>query len=106
MHPTLFRILAVLRPGPAAASALLDEIRAIDPGAVPSLPTFYRHLREGVESGWMEILEPEGEPDAPGRPSQSYALTPAGARALHDEAERLAPFTRLAFGGRRRRGQA
>jgi DNA-binding PadR family transcriptional regulator len=106
MHPTLFRILAVLRPAPAAAATLLDQIRALDPDSVPSVPTFYRHLREGVESRWIEILEPEDEPGAPGRPSQSYALTAAGAHALQREAELLVPFTRLAFGGRRQRGKA
>lgn len=107
MNSTLFEILAALRPGPTDASTLLARLRTLGgEAAAPSLPALYRYLKRALDRGWIEV---EGvAADGPGRPAQSYALTPVGAGAVEEEAHRLARFTRLATGdegsARSRRG--
>lgn len=102
MHLQLFQILAVLRSGPADSAGVLAELRRLAESAdVPSIPGFYRHLRKGMDEGWLEIVEgePADEGRGRGRPRRVYALTPAGSRALKERARGLSSFTRLAFEG-------
>ncbi|MGD2067509.1 MAG: PadR family transcriptional regulator [Gemmatimonadota bacterium] len=97
MHITLFQILAVLRQGPSEASDLLERLRAVAPADVPSLPAFYRHLRRGIEEGWLEI-DGTGTPDeGPGRPARIYRLTPVGVEAVRERALELDAITALAL---------
>jgi DNA-binding PadR family transcriptional regulator len=97
MDQPLFRVLAVLRVGSGDTGEILDRLRAIGSDATPSLPAFYRHLRRGMEEGWISIdgLDQGGE--GPGRPRQIYALPRAGEESMRAEARRLEAFTSLAL---------
>lgn len=99
MHTTLFQIMAVLRHGSAEAGAVIERLGELaPPSEVPSVPSFYRHLRRGMEEGWIRV-EGAADPDQPGRPAQAYGLTPEGEAALHERSRELEVFTRLAFEG-------
>lgn len=104
MHITLFQILAVLREGPAEASDLLGRLRAVTPEDVPSLPAFYRHIRRGMEEGWIEVEGTDGSDEGPGRPARIYRLTPAGVAAVRGRALELDAITSLALGRKGRGG--
>lgn len=98
MHLTLFQILALLRNGPADASAVLAGLVRLSPrGEVPSLPAFYRHLRRGLESGWVEVDGTATGEEGPGRPARVYRLTAAGKSAVRERALELDVFTALAL---------
>ncbi len=97
MHMTLFQILAVLRDGPLDAGVALERLSRLAPAReVPSVPSFYRHLRRGLEEGWITV-QGTTDDEGPGRPAQSYALTPDGLTALQDRSRELEAFTRLAL---------
>jgi DNA-binding PadR family transcriptional regulator len=97
MHRALFQILALLRDAPSDAASLLGGIEALTPKRGPSMPAFYRHLRRGIEEGWVGIDGTDPRDDGPGRPSQIYRLTPHGESALREHALELQIFTRLAL---------
>lgn len=96
MHLTLFQIMAVLAGGPADAAGVLDALRGLGDD-VPSVPAFYRHLRQGIDEGWIAV-EGTGPAEGPGRPAQTYGLTPGGRSALRERGRELERFTRLALG--------
>ncbi len=100
MHPTLFQLLAILRAGPADASALLERLDALTSGKPPSLPAFYRHVRRGMEHGWIAAGGTDQPEEGPGRPPQTFRLTASGESALGDHARELAVFTTLALQGK------
>lgn len=104
MHMSLFQILAVLRERPSDASTLLDRLGSLTPDDVPSLPAFYRHIRRGMEEGWIEVEGTEGPDDGPGRPARTYRLTPEGRAAVRERAVELDAITALALGRRGRGG--
>lgn len=97
MHPNTLRILALLRDGERDAAEILDGLRELDPDAAPSLPAFYRFLKDAVDEGWVRIVGSEGAP-GPGRPRQIYALTSSGVGAAEAEARRLQSLAALALG--------
>lgn len=100
MHLTLFQILALLRDAPADASTVLDGLeRLLSHEDVPSVPAFYRHLRRGLESGWIEVEGTDPPDEGPGRPARIYRLTEAGRGAVRERALELDAFTSLALGG-------
>lgn len=99
MHTILFQLLAILRAEPADASALTARLRTLTPRRVPSLPAFYRHLRRGMEEGWIAI-EGTDQPEGPGRPRQVYRLTESGLAALTEHAREMEVFTTLALEGK------
>lgn len=103
MHLTLFQVLALLRRAPADASAVLAGLEARLPARdVPSLPAFYRHLRRGMENGWIEVEGTDPGDEGPGRPARVYRLTRRGRAAVRERALELDAFTSLALGGEER----
>jgi DNA-binding PadR family transcriptional regulator len=102
MHMTLFQILAVLNGNPSDALEVIHRLKEMTPTDVPSLPAFYRHLRRGMDAGWI-VVEGTGQPEgAPGRPRQIYGLTSEGRAALRHRARDLNAFTLLALKGQGR----
>jgi DNA-binding PadR family transcriptional regulator len=99
MHTVLFRLLAILRAEPTDASALIGRLRSLTPGKVPSLPAFYRHLRRGMEEGWIMVDGTDPPGGGPGRPRQVYRLTRAGRAALAEHAREMQIFAALALDG-------
>lgn len=98
MHKLTFQILAVLQGAPADGQEILHRIRDLgDAGGNPSLPTLYRWLKSGLESGWIESRAADDDP-SPGRPSQIYALTDAGLEAVEAEAHRHRDLAALVLG--------
>jgi DNA-binding PadR family transcriptional regulator len=104
MHMALFQILSILRPTPSDASSVLARLDELTEGKAPSLPAFYRHLRRGMEEGWIEVEGTEQPDEGPGRPAQRYRITGEGEVALTARARELRVFTGLALDGRSRGG--
>ena len=99
VHTVLFRLLAILRAEPTDASALIERLRSLAPGNVPSLPAFYRHLRRGMDEGWIMVDGTDPPEHGPGRPRQVYRLTQSGRAALAEHARELRIFASLALDG-------
>lgn len=96
MHEVTLQILGILRDGPASADRIMARLRQVNDGRPPPLATFYRHLKNGLDRGWIEIVgEAQGDR---GRPKQRYRVTRAGAGAAADEARRLRALAALAAG--------
>lgn len=104
MHTTLFQLMAVLRMEPADAAVLLERLENLTSGKPPSLPAFYRHLRRGMEEGWVVVEGTDQAGEGPGRPRQVYRITASGEEALQDHASEMAVFTTLALEGKGRGG--
>jgi DNA-binding PadR family transcriptional regulator len=98
MHTILFQLLSILRQDPADASALLERLQSLTSGSVPSLPAFYRHIRRGMEDGWIVVAGTDQQEDGPGRPPQVYRITESGTAALKAYAREMEVFTTLALG--------
>lgn len=98
MHTVLFQLLSILRQEPADASALLERLQSLTSGSIPSLPAFYRHIRRGMEDGWIAIAGTDQQEDGPGRPRQVYRITESGTAALRNHAQEMEVFTTLALG--------
>lgn len=98
MHTILFQVLSILQQAAADASALLERLRSLTSGSGPSLPAFYRHIRRGMENGWIEVAGTDRPEDGPGRPRQVYRITQTGTAALRRHARELEVFTTLALG--------
>lgn len=94
---SLFHILALLRPAPSDAASLLESLGKLGGGRGPSVPAFYRHVKRGIDEGWVEIDGTEAREDGPGRPSQIYRITPLGLKALREQALELQAYARLAL---------
>lgn len=103
MHLTLFQILALLKDQPADAVTVLAGLeRLLSRTDVPSLPAFYRHLRRGMENGWIDVDGRDIDPEGRGRPARLYRLTAQGKAALRQRAHELDAFTTLALRPRER----
>jgi DNA-binding PadR family transcriptional regulator len=98
MSLVLFLILAVLRERAADSATLLAELRRRAPSEAPSIPALYRHVRRGLDEGWLDVVDAEHS-EGPGRPSRLYELTAAGRDALRARAGELATFSSLALEG-------
>lgn len=101
MHTILFQLLSILRQEPADASALLERLQSLTSGRAPSLPAFYRHLRRGMEDGWIVVVGTDQQDEGPGRPRQVYRITESGTAALREHAREMEVFTTLALGKER-----
>ena len=76
----------------------IDAIRAMDETATgPSLASFYRHLKRGLDEGWIESVGEETGAKSPGRPSQRFRVTDSGLWAVRSEAARLRALAALAL---------
>ncbi len=96
MHEMTLQILGILREGTASADHIVVRLNQENDGKDPSLATFYRHLKIGLDNGWIAIA---GEAQAGrGRPQQSYRVTDAGVEAAAIEARRLRALADLALG--------
>lgn len=91
-----FRVLAVQRRGEADGDTVLERLRELDPGRVPSLPALYRSIRTALEAGWIEIVGTLDD-GTPGRPRKIFKLTAAGGAAAEQEAQRLTDLAAAAL---------
>jgi DNA-binding PadR family transcriptional regulator len=88
MQRSMIVILSALVDGEADSGELLARLRRLDPTDAPSLATFYRRIKEGVDEGWIEVVAGAGGEAGRGRPAQIYRVTDAGRTAARAEAER------------------
>ena len=86
MQRSTLLILIALSEGEADSGVLLARLRRLA-GEEPSLATFYRRLKEGLDERWVEI-DDGVVPGGRGRPAQVYRLTGRGRAAARVEAER------------------
>jgi DNA-binding PadR family transcriptional regulator len=87
MHSTTLLLLTALADGEGDSGTLLARLRALGGDDAPSLATFYRRLKEGIDEGWVEVVD-FGAASTPGRPAQTYRLSDAGRAAARAEAKR------------------
>jgi DNA-binding PadR family transcriptional regulator len=87
MQNTTFLILTALADGESDSGDLLARIRTLSGEDGPSLATFYRRLKDGLDQGWLEVVD-VGVGAGPGRPGQIYRLTERGRAAARVEARR------------------
>jgi DNA-binding PadR family transcriptional regulator len=88
MNASLLRILIALTEGEGSSGELLDRLRRASREDAPSLATFYRRLKEGMDRGWIEVVGSAAGESGPGRPAQTFRLTDAGRAAAREEASR------------------
>ena len=98
MHQTTFQILAVLRGGVADAGSIISKLDKLNDGEGPSLPTFYRHLKSGIDAGWIDVSGDGQTERGRGRPQQVYDISTEGIEAVTTEAKRLQAVAKLALG--------
>lgn len=83
-----YRILAILEPRPLRAADVMERLRGEVRRDAPSIPSFYRLLKQQLDKGNLEIARTVSD-GGRGRPQHVYRLTPAGRRGLQEQAERL-----------------
>jgi DNA-binding PadR family transcriptional regulator len=92
-----FYILLSLAPGPKHGYAIAKDVQALsDNRETLSVSTLYTAIKRLVEDGWIERSGTDPEPDEPGRPRKTYALTGLGRRILEAEAARLSTLVAAA----------
>ncbi len=90
LHPEVFRILVVLREGPAHGYALVKELEkdAGRPGRV--LPAnLYRRMRTLLEQGLIEETEVAVDPEEDDERRRYFRVTRLGETVARAEAHRL-----------------
>jgi len=90
LHPEVFRILIVLREGPAHGYALVKELEkdAGRPGRV--LPAnLYRRMRTLLEQGLIEETEVAVDPEEDDERRRYFRVTALGETVARAEAHRL-----------------
>lgn len=102
MSPSDFHVLLVLSQGALYGYAIKKALEEESGGAIdPEIGSLYRVIARLVSVGFIEQVEGVEPPDQevhPGRERKYYALTPAGERALREEAARLDAALQLARG--------
>ena len=100
MSPTDFHVLLVLSQGARYGYAIMKALAEESGGAIaPEIGSLYRVLARLVSQGLVEQVD--GAPTQevhPGRRRKYYALSPAGERALREEAARLQGALEIARG--------
>ena len=93
-----YHVLLSLADGPLYGYAVAEAIEAESDGALaPKAGSLYRVIARLMSAGWVEGVEPEGDPEPhPGRARKYYGLTGEGRRVLAEEAERLRQAAALA----------
>ncbi len=89
-----FRILVAFDAGPLRALEVMKRIRADSAIDVPSIPAFYRFLKEQIDTGTLEIARTSSD-GGRGRPQNVYRLTEAGRAQLREQAERMQAMAAL-----------
>jgi len=72
-------------------------MRELGQDSEPPLASFYRALKNALDEGHLDILDPADE-GRRGRPPQRYRITRSGRIALAAEARRLGRLAKLALG--------
>jgi len=93
-----YHVLLAMAGGPRYGYAIKSAIEEESRGALtPRAGSLYRVIARLMERDWVEETEPAGEVEPhPGRTRKYYGLTPAGRRALAEEAARLHEAASLA----------
>jgi DNA-binding PadR family transcriptional regulator len=88
LKPAVLHILLALADGDRHGYAIMQAVREQSRGAVPlRTGSFYRHLSQLLQVGWVGELEPPAGDDP--RRGAYYRLTPRGRAALQAERARL-----------------
>jgi DNA-binding PadR family transcriptional regulator len=89
MKPIPLQILLVLADGDSHGYGAMQAIRARTSGSVAvQTGSFYRHLGNLIDDGWVVEVAGRREGDDPRRGTY-YRITPRGRQALADEKRRL-----------------
>ena len=88
MDLRIYRILAVIEAKPLCAVEVMEALRADGGTDVPSIPSFYRLLKQELDEGNLEIMCTISD-GGRGRPQHVYRLTPAGRDVVREQANRL-----------------
>lgn len=90
LSETTLYILLSLAPGPKHGYAIAKEVQLLsEKRVILSVSTLYTTLKRLLEDGWIERVGEDPDPDDPGRPRKTYALTEKGQHILAAERERL-----------------
>ena len=86
-----YHVLLALSGGPLYGYAIKEAVAADSAGTqTPRAGTLYRVIARLITAGLVRETAPATRPEPhPGLERRYYALTPAGRRALADEAQRL-----------------
>lgn len=97
LKPQWFHILLSLADRELHGTAIMEEVLERTDGSVRLWPgMLYGSLRDLADRDLIrEVTPPEGAPSEGGK-RRFYAITREGRLALHDEAERMADFVRVA----------
>ena len=102
MTPTDFHVLLVLSQGSLYGYAIMKALDEESAGSItPEIGSLYRVLARLVSQGFVEQVDgvpAEDDQVHPGRRRKYYALSPAGERALREEAARLKAALDIARG--------
>ena len=97
MNTTTLRILLAISEEGCTAAEIIARLASIPGGGkIPSLPALYRHLKAGIDHGWLQV-EPMDD-GTPGRPRQIYRLTSPGKKAIAHESRKLRALATFALG--------
>jgi DNA-binding PadR family transcriptional regulator len=91
-----FHILLSLAAGERHGYGIIQDIQALDLGAVPDVGTMYRALARMVETGLIQAAARRPAPDAGDERRNYYRITSVGLRVAREEARRLEALTRAA----------
>ncbi len=104
LSPHRFHILTALAGRDLHGSGIVRDVQKQTNGALHLWPaTLYGTLDALADEGWIEELEGGERPAGVSERRRYYRITPAGRKALADEARRLAAIAGTA---RRRLGEA
>lgn len=98
LDETSFHILLALKAGAASGSEIIDRIRDVGTGRVPSIASIYRHLGRVVDADLVAATSGTTLGEGPGRPALEYRLTRKGRGALTSEATRLQELAQMVLG--------
>ena len=89
LKPAVLHILLALSEHERHGYAIMQAVREQSGGAVPlRTGSFYRHLSQLIEAGWVAEVTNRPSDDDPRRGAY-YRLTPRGREALQHERARL-----------------
>ncbi len=97
LTPVVFHTLLVLSRAPHHGYAVSQSVERLTDGRIRMGPgTLYGTLKRLQETGWLEPTEDVEAQGSHAARRRYYQLTPAGRRALEQEARRLARAVDLA----------
>lgn len=100
LKPAWFHVLLALADGPQHGFAIRTQVEERTEGGVRLWPaTLYGALKRMAESGLVDALDGEDDPDDDAR-RRYYRLTKLGREVLRQETERLEQLVAIARGTR------